>query len=131
MLRWNNPRLHTPDRRKEWLACEAHRESLGAFLQDVLFGLPLVMHFLTSSLPNRRYATGLRRLGVEDPRALAFFDEHVEADAVHEQLVRRELGAGLLEREPELAADVVLGIQASTLLAKCPSKFETDATAGA
>ena len=31
-LRWNNPRLHTPERRKTWLACEEHRESLGDFL---------------------------------------------------------------------------------------------------
>ena len=31
-LLWNNPKLHTPDRRKEWLACENHRESLSAFL---------------------------------------------------------------------------------------------------
>jgi hypothetical protein len=31
-LRWNNPRLHTPERRKTWLACEEHRESLAAFL---------------------------------------------------------------------------------------------------
>jgi hypothetical protein len=31
-LLWNNPRLHTPDRRKTWLACDAHRESLAAFL---------------------------------------------------------------------------------------------------
>ena len=31
-LRWNNPRLHTPDRRKSWLACPAHREQLTAFL---------------------------------------------------------------------------------------------------
>jgi hypothetical protein len=31
-LRWNNPRLHTPDRRKTWLACDAHRESLSTFL---------------------------------------------------------------------------------------------------
>ena len=31
-LRWNNPRLHTPDRRKSWLACPEHRESLGEFL---------------------------------------------------------------------------------------------------
>lgn len=31
-LRWNNPRLHEPQRRKTWLACEAHRESLGEFL---------------------------------------------------------------------------------------------------
>jgi hypothetical protein len=29
---WNNPRLHTPERRKTWLACEEHRESLSAFL---------------------------------------------------------------------------------------------------
>ena len=31
-LRWNNPRLHDPDRRKTWLACAEHRESLGGFL---------------------------------------------------------------------------------------------------
>ena len=32
VLLWNNPKLHTPERRKQWLACEVHRESLGAFL---------------------------------------------------------------------------------------------------
>jgi hypothetical protein len=31
-LRWNNPKLHEPERRKTWLACEAHRESLSEFL---------------------------------------------------------------------------------------------------
>lgn len=31
-LRWNNPSLHTPERRKTWLACERHREQLGEFL---------------------------------------------------------------------------------------------------
>ena len=31
-LLWNNPKLHTPDRRKVWLACDEHRESLSAFL---------------------------------------------------------------------------------------------------
>lgn len=31
-LRWNNPKIHTPERRKVWLACETHRESLGEFL---------------------------------------------------------------------------------------------------
>jgi len=31
-LRWNNPKLHTPDRRKVWLACDEHRESLSTFL---------------------------------------------------------------------------------------------------
>jgi hypothetical protein len=32
-LRWNNPRLHDPGRRKTWLACADHRQSLGDFLQ--------------------------------------------------------------------------------------------------
>lgn len=31
-LRWNNPKLHTPDRRKVWLACDDHRQSLSDFL---------------------------------------------------------------------------------------------------
>jgi hypothetical protein len=31
-LLWNNPKLHTPDRRKVWLACEEHRQSLAEFL---------------------------------------------------------------------------------------------------
>jgi hypothetical protein len=31
-LLWNNPRLHTPERRKVWLACDTHREHLEQFL---------------------------------------------------------------------------------------------------
>jgi hypothetical protein len=31
-LRWNNPKIHPPERRKHWLACQAHRESLSGFL---------------------------------------------------------------------------------------------------
>ena len=31
-LRWNNPKIHTPDRRKVWLACDDHRPSLSDFL---------------------------------------------------------------------------------------------------
>jgi hypothetical protein len=31
-LLWNNPKLHTPERRKTWLACETHRSTLGDFL---------------------------------------------------------------------------------------------------
>lgn len=31
-LLWNNPKLHTPERRKTWTACEEHRESLSDFL---------------------------------------------------------------------------------------------------
>ncbi len=29
---WNNPKVHTPDRRKVWLACDVHQETLAAFL---------------------------------------------------------------------------------------------------
>jgi hypothetical protein len=32
-LDWNNPKLHTPDRRKTWLACPEHTDSLSAFLE--------------------------------------------------------------------------------------------------
>lgn len=31
-LRWNNPRLHTPERRKTWLACGEHRGWLTDYL---------------------------------------------------------------------------------------------------
>jgi len=32
-LLWNNPKIHSPERRKTWLACEEHRETLGDFLR--------------------------------------------------------------------------------------------------
>lgn len=31
-LRWNNPTLHAPERRKVWLACAEHRASLEQYL---------------------------------------------------------------------------------------------------
>lgn len=31
-LSWNNPRVHTPQRRKVWLACDEHRAHLADFL---------------------------------------------------------------------------------------------------
>lgn len=31
-LLWNNPKIHTPDRRKTWLACDEHKDSLSDFL---------------------------------------------------------------------------------------------------
>lgn len=43
-LLWNNPKLHTPDRRKVWLACEEHRESLAAFLGARQFLRDVVAH---------------------------------------------------------------------------------------
>lgn len=31
-LVWNNPKVHSPERRKVWLACGEHREYLSEFL---------------------------------------------------------------------------------------------------
>lgn len=36
-LLWNNPKLHTPERRKVWLACDEHREHLEQFLASRSF----------------------------------------------------------------------------------------------
>ena len=30
---WNNPKIHTPDREKTWVACDEHLSSLSAFLE--------------------------------------------------------------------------------------------------
>ncbi|WP_201294810.1 MULTISPECIES: iron-containing redox enzyme family protein [unclassified Nocardiopsis] len=71
---------------------------------------------LTSSPGADRMVKAMRRLGC-GPTALRFYAEHVEADAVHEQLVRREVIAPLLRAEPGLAPDVSFGIRGSTFLA--------------
>jgi hypothetical protein len=63
---------------------------------------------MTSPGPNRRYSQGLRRLGLdEDTRR--FYDVHVTADALHEQLAAYDLCGGLVADEPELADDVIFG----------------------
>jgi len=43
-IQWNNPKLHTPDRRKVWLACGDHRESLSQFLEARNFLRDVVPH---------------------------------------------------------------------------------------
>ena len=62
----------------------------------------------TSSLPCRRFASGIRRLGLPD-EVWEYFDEHVEADAVHEQVALRSICGSLLDAEPELHDDVLMG----------------------
>jgi hypothetical protein len=63
---------------------------------------------MTSSIPNRFYGNGFRRLGF-DRDVTWYFDEHVEADAVHEQIAARDLAGSLAEDEPELLADILFG----------------------
>jgi hypothetical protein len=65
----------------------------------------------TSPIPNSRYAKGLRRLGLGDD-ALDFFDEHVEADSVHENIAVYDMAQGLAIGEPELTGDVLFGVSA-------------------
>ncbi|HEX3331193.1 MAG TPA: iron-containing redox enzyme family protein [Gaiellales bacterium] len=71
----------------------------------------LAVFEITSPEPNRRYATGLRRLGF-DRAATEFFDEHVEADAVHEAVAAHDLAQGLAVAEPELVPDILFGAAA-------------------
>lgn len=108
-------------------------DTYGAYIDDVpavtlashntmsMFGLnrrllgAIVGHLaafeMTSSIPNRLYAEGLRRLGFGDDVG-EYFDEHVEADAVHEQIAGRDLAGALAEDRPELLADIMFGAAA-------------------
>jgi hypothetical protein len=70
---------------------------------------------ITSPPGARRMARALERLGA-DERCTRFYTEHIEADAVHEQVMRRDVIGDLLAREPELAGDVAFGIRAIGLL---------------
>ncbi len=76
----------------------------------------LALTEMTSSVPSRRYAAGLRRLGFDTTDATDFFDEHVEADAVHESLAAVDLAGGLAHQDPQLGQDVLFGATAVALL---------------
>jgi hypothetical protein len=86
-----------------------------------LFGLhrrlrgAAVGHFasteITSPPGSRRMVDALQRM--QAPAACAeFYREHVEADAVHEHVVRLDVVGDLVAREPHLDSDVVFGIRA-------------------
>jgi len=82
-----------------------HRRHRGAIVGH------LALFEMTSSIPNRRYASGLRRLGFGGD-ATAFFDVHVTADAVHESIAAVDLAGGLARQHPELADDILWGASA-------------------
>jgi hypothetical protein len=85
-----------------------HRRRRGALVGH------LAIFEMTSSIPNRRYGNALRRLGF-GAEATDFYDEHVEADAVHENIAAWDLAGGLARCEPALSADILRG--AGALLA--------------
>ncbi|MCV7176615.1 iron-containing redox enzyme family protein [Mycolicibacterium sphagni] len=82
-----------------------HREHRGA----------AIGHFasteITSSPGSRRLVDALERLGAPEA-CVRFYREHVEADAVHEQVVRTDVVGDLVSREPALERDVIFGIRA-------------------
>ncbi|MBB2989209.1 hypothetical protein FHR72_000666 [Mycolicibacterium iranicum] len=90
-----------------------------------LFGLhrslrgSAVGHFaateVTSPPGSRRMVQALERLGAPADCS-AFYAEHIEADAVHEQVVRTDVVGDLVQREPELDRDIVFGIRAFDLV---------------
>ncbi|AUY47795.1 iron-containing redox enzyme family protein [Streptomyces sp. CB01881] len=70
---------------------------------------------ITSSPASARLATALERLGA-GPDGTLFYREHVEADAVHEQLVRRGVIEELAVQEPGLEPDIAFGIAAAEVV---------------
>jgi Iron-containing redox enzyme len=66
----------------------------------------------TSSLPSRRMAQGLERLGFPE-EMVVYYAEHVEADAVHEQVALRDICVALVRDEPALEPDVWFGAWAA------------------
>ncbi|WP_258365959.1 MULTISPECIES: iron-containing redox enzyme family protein [unclassified Curtobacterium] len=95
--------------------------TLGALNMMTMFGLhrrlrgAIVGHLaafeMTSSIPSKLYGDGFRRNGFDED-ATWYFDEHVEADAVHEQIAGRDLAGGLVEADPTLLDDVMFGAAA-------------------
>lgn len=65
----------------------------------------------TSSLPCRFVAIGAHRLELPAPVA-DYYEEHVEADAVHEQVAVDDICGTLVAAEPHLADDVLFGARA-------------------
>ena len=86
-----------------------HREFRGA----------AIGHFasteITSSPGSGRLVEALERMGAPEP-CIGFYREHVEADAVHEQVVRTDVVGDMVAREPHLERDVVFGIRARDLI---------------
>lgn len=86
-----------------------HRRHLGALVGH------LCAVETTSALPSKKLSAGLRRLGFGSD-ATRFFDEHVEADSVHEQIACRDLAGGLAAQRPSVADDILFGAAACLAL---------------
>lgn len=83
-----------------------HRRWLGAIAGH------LAAFEMTSSIPNRQFGRALRRLGIDGP-ATIFFDEHVEADSVHDQIAAHDLCGNLAIEQPQRTGDILFGAACS------------------
>lgn len=79
-----------------------HRRHRGAVVGH------LALLEMTSTVPSRRYASGLRRLGKGEDATL-FYDEHVEADAVHEQVASVDMCGSMVADDPAMRAGILFG----------------------
>ncbi len=103
-------------------------ESLAVVNLMSLFGLhrslrgAAVGHFasteITSPPGSRRMVQALQRMNAPSA-CIGFYSEHVEADAVHEQVVRIDVVGDLIAREPQLDRDVVFGMRAHAAVENC------------
>ncbi len=82
----------------------------------------------SSSQPSRQVARGLRRLGFPEPAAV-YFDEHVEADAVHEQVATRNICEVLVTQDPRRLENVFFGAAAGIYLDARVARYVLDAWA--
>ena len=101
-LRWNNPKLHTPEYRKTWLACDDHRERLAEFLRrreaeaarrfprDVALEprfAQLLPEVLLGVTPEQFAALAHEALTPKPPPTVSVSHLHAPAVSVTEQLV--------------------------------------------
>jgi pyrroloquinoline quinone (PQQ) biosynthesis protein C len=68
----------------------------------------LATYEATSTMPCRRMAQGIERLGF-DEAVWDYFDEHVEADAVHEEVALADIVGRLVAEEPEHHREALFG----------------------
>lgn len=70
---------------------------------------------LTTAPAARRIVAALERLGAP-PACIEFYAEHIEADAVHEQVLRHDVVGRILDADPNCARDIVFGIRMAEFL---------------
>jgi len=93
-----------------------HRRWLGALLGH------LAVLEMTSTGPSRAYSAAAARLGA-GAAARRYFEEHVEADAVHEQVALHDLCGAFAAERPEAAGDILFGARCCLALDEVLARY--------